>query len=280
MRSWIRNCTADLVGASPRPAFRRLVAVSGCVALLGSLVTGIQLLAVAAASAQPTGNCGDVLLAGSNWLDGGGVNVNSNGADEGTGSDCSSSISYVNGVEAGQQWQCVEMINRLYLTKGWINSTWTGDAGPAFYNNAPASLAKQANGSVSYLGPGDVVIINVFLNGAPEGGHALVVNDSSAVTSGTVDLVSQNSGYGSTAEPQVTGTISGGSVSVGGGGNGWTYTTVGVVHAPQSGPPPPSGDLSFVRLNYYTGQTQVVTYSAASGYQTLTQMINCGYAEM
>jgi len=76
------------------------------------------------------------------------------------------------------------------------------------------------------------VIINVLRNGQPGGGHALVVNDTSDVTSGTVSLVSQNSGYLKKSEPVVSGKISGGRVTVGGGGSGWIYTTVGVVHAP------------------------------------------------
>jgi hypothetical protein len=109
-----------------------------------------------------------------------------------------------------------------------------GSAGPKFYDNAPSSLSKQANGSVTYLGPGDIIIINVLYNGIADGGHALVVNDSSDVTSGTVNLVSQNSGYETSTLPVVPGTISGGSVTVGGGGSGYTYTTVGVVHAPSA----------------------------------------------
>jgi len=175
--------------------------------------------------------------------------VYSNGpTDEGTGTDCvgaPNNSNYVNGVESGEKWQCPEFINRLYLTNGWTTSTWTGDAGQPLYNDAPSNLTKQATGSVSYLGPGDVVIINVYYNGSFDGGHALVVNSSSSVSSGTVNLVSQNSGYQGTSEPVVSGTISGGSVSVGGGGSGWSYTTIGVVHAPTTGPPPNGTFVSY-----------------------------------
>jgi hypothetical protein len=181
----------------------------------------------------------------------------SNDGDEGKGKDCSSASSYVNGVYAGEEWQCVEMVNRLYLSKGWISSHWAGDAGDPFYDNAPGNLTKQPNGSVSYLGPGDVVVINVFYNGASLGGHVLVVNDSSNVTSGTVDLVSQNSGDPSKAEPQVSGIISGGSVSVGGGGGGWTYSTVGVVHAPTAAPPSAPGAPSATAFTHGSGQASV-----------------------
>jgi hypothetical protein len=184
---------------------------------------------------------------GANWvIPGGGVPVRSNGTDEGTASSCTATksapdglTSWVGGVNAGLEWQCVEFINRLYLTRGWITGqkggttpAWPGNAGPAFYDNAPSNLSRQRNGSVSYLGPGDVVIINVFHNGHADGGHALVVNDTADVDAGSVSLVSQNSGLGRNSEPVVTGTITNGSITVGGGGNGYTYTTYGVVHSP------------------------------------------------
>jgi nucleoside-specific outer membrane channel protein Tsx len=192
-------------------------------------------------------------------------------------------VNHVNGIRTGEEWQCVEFVNRLYLTKGWISdgtsssAPWPGSAGPTFYNDAPSNLTKQLNGLVPYLGPGDVVIIDVFRNGSPDGGHALVVNDTTDVTSGTVNLVSQNSGYGSSSEPVVSGRISAGFVTVGGGGNGWTYGTVGVVHAPVS-PPPQAGTFGTqlaelkgadsVRLEYFgtsvaiSGDTAIVGAAA------------------
>lgn len=67
----------------------------------------------------------------------------SNGpSDEGTGSDCAPGQSTVNGVTAGEKWQCAELINRLYLTKGWISSTWRGDAGQPMWDNTPGNLRK------------------------------------------------------------------------------------------------------------------------------------------
>jgi hypothetical protein len=258
---------------------------SNALALL--LVTAAALVPVSLSSTQAEaavnvspGSCGTVLLAGSSWLGGNGVDVKSNGPDEGTSSDCSSSLSYVNGVQAGEEWQCPELINRLYLTRGWITATWHGDAGQQLYDDTPSNLTKQPNGSVSYLGPGDVVIINVYHNNTPDGGHALIVNDSSDVSSGTVDLVSQNGGDPTNATPQVSGTISGGSVTVGGGGDGWSYSTIGVVHAPTSFTPPANG--TFVQLQGTTeiyemaggAPLYVSSWAAVGGpqpYQTLTQ---------
>jgi hypothetical protein len=184
------------------------------------------------------------------------VDVYSNGPTyEGTDTDCEdpggTPENHVDGIRTGEEWQCVEFVNRLYLSRGWISggsssaAPWPGSAGPTFYNDAPSNLTKEKDGLVPYLGPGDVVIINVFDNGSPDGGHALVVNDTSDVTTGTVNLVSQNSGYKTNSEPVVSGKISGGFVTVGGGGNGWTYTTYGVVHAPAP-TPPPVGTLSVV----------------------------------
>ena len=181
------------------------------------------------------------------------MDVYSNGPSfEGTGADCSSGTTYVNGQSTGEQYQCMELVNRLYLTMGWISATWAGDAGQPMWNDAPSNLVKQGPGSVSYLGPGDIVDVNVSYDGAFKEGHVLVVNSSSDVTSGTVDLVSQNSGApasGSTpsnSEPIVPGTLSGGSVNVGGGGSGWTYTFIGVIHTPAStsSPSPPSAPSS------------------------------------
>ena len=228
MRSGISRITAFLVALLTASA-------------LGGSTAGVAQAAVTVA-ARPvvqisTPACGDLEFptasTGSWVIPGGGVDVFSNGpSDEGTGSDCVHGQSIVNKVDAGEMWQCPEFVNRLYLTKGWISSAWTGNAGEPMWNSTPVNLSKQANGSVSYLGPGDVVIINVYLNGSFEGGHALVVNDSSQVTSGTVNLVSQNSGSLTNSEPVVSGTLSNGSVTVGGGGDGWSYSTIGIVHAP------------------------------------------------
>ena len=159
-------------------------------------------------------------------------------------------VPHIPGV-AGEEWQCAELVNRLYLTKGWITSHWKGDAGEPMWDQTPANLAsgKQAEGSVSYLGPGDVVFINVYYDGSYDEGHALVVNVNSKVTRGDVELVSQNSGYDATSEPVVEGTLENGHVVVGGGGRGWSYTTIGVVHAPPTNPAPqppaPAPTLNF-----------------------------------
>lgn len=185
-------------------------------------------VAVASPSAVPPKPCGQPFIVASHWLGGHGVNVRSNGSAEGTSNDCSSATSYVNGVVAGRSWQCAELVNRLYLSRGWIDSTWTGNAGAQMWNNTPGNLKKQVNGSVSYLGPGDVVDINEFHDGKLIGGHVFIVNAKSHVTSGTVGLVSQNN----SSVPQKPGSLTDSKVLVSGAGGGWTYKVIGVIHAP------------------------------------------------
>ena len=170
---------------------------------------------------------------GSWVIPGGGVPIYSNGLlYEGSGTSCAKGQSQVGSQFAGYKWQCSELVNRLYLARGWLRSTWYGNAGAQMWQYAPAQLIKRKQGSIPYLGPGDAVIINVYYKGAPEGGHALVVNDSSEIRNGTVALVSQNSGWKTQSEPVVQGTIQAGAVTVGGGGSGWAYQVIGVVYPP------------------------------------------------
>jgi hypothetical protein len=154
-------------------------------------------LAATVQSASPAvapGSCGSVLLAGSAWLGGQGVNVMSNGPDQGTGTSCGGTNT-VDGIRTGTEWQCVELVNRLYVTRGWIHATWPGNGGRSsasarnsMYDEAPGALSKQANGSISYVGPGDVVSINVYHNGVFQAdGHVLIVNSAGSITSGNVE---------------------------------------------------------------------------------------------
>lgn len=175
---------------------------------------------------------GTLELSGSNWLGGQGVGVYSNGSTTDF-RDCSGNIvsSYsaackgsVNGVTTGAEYQCVELVNRLYLTRGWISSTWTGN-GDQMYTNAPSGLLKQANGSITYLGPGDVVSLGDSTTGTSydDGGHVAVVN---SVSGSTAQIVNQN-----TTAVYSSATFSSGSLSM----VGWSgYYVIGVIHAPAS----------------------------------------------
>lgn len=163
-------------------------------------------------------------VAGSGWLNGSGVPIYSNGpsAPGGPSPDTYNYINNANGAstQTGIEWQCVELVNRLYIAKGWITSTWTGN-GNQLYANAPTSLTKQANGSITNLAVGDVLSMS---NGSGFG-HAAVVN---SVSGSSVTIASQNTNvvYDSTSF-----TISGGTIST-----TWSgYSVIGVIHAPTSG---------------------------------------------
>jgi hypothetical protein len=238
----MRQLVAHRVGHAGR--FRRiltaLILAAGLVGVPAVLSVASASTAAAAAGVAP-GTCGNVLLAGPAWLGGQGVAVKSNGADQGSGTSCGGTNT-VDGVKTGSEWQCVELVNRLYVTRGWIKATWPGNGGRSsasarnsMYDEAPSSLSKQPNGSISHVGPGDVVSINVYDNGVFQAdGHVLVVNAPATITSGSVPLVSQNGGSSSGAIVTSTATLSGGTLTIPRSGN-WTYSVIGVVHAPGGG---------------------------------------------
>ena len=216
-----------------------LILVAGLVGVPAVLSVAAASPAAAAAGVAP-GTCGSALLAGSAWLGGQGVDVKSNGPDQGTGTSCGGTNT-VNGIKTGSEWQCVERANRLYVTRGWIHATWPGNGGrssptarDSMYDEAPISLSKQANGSITHVGPGDVVSINVYDNGVFQSdGHVLVVNAPATITSGSVPLVSQNGGDPSDAIVTSSATLSGGTLTISSSGS-WSYSVIGVVHAPSS----------------------------------------------
>jgi hypothetical protein len=214
---------------------------------LGCGAVTVPALAVTSAVPQvKPGACGSVLLAGPVWLGGQGVDVKSNGPDQGSGTSCGGKKkNTVNGIPSGLEWQCVELVNRLYLTRGWISATWPGNGGrssptarDSMFDLAPRPLSgnKQANGSITSVGPGDVVSINVYKEVNKKevfqaDGHVLIVNSAGPVTSGKVALVSQNGGGATAAIVQSTATLSGGTLTIPSSGI-WSYSVIGVVHAP------------------------------------------------
>jgi hypothetical protein len=209
-------------GSALRLVVLTVLAVTGTLGL-GVAASVISPGVAGAASPCADGGPGIVRLAGSAWLDGLGVDVCSNG-----GSDADDfGDHYTNGVLDGEMWQCVELVDRLYLTRGWITSTWWGDGDTmAEPSNVPRGLVEQNNGAVTYLDPGDVLSLG---NPAYAGGHVAVVN---SVSGSTVTLVNQN------AVPVFSQAVwSDRTLSM----IGWAgWYVIGVVHAPvgPSGPPP------------------------------------------
>ena len=78
--------------------------------------------------AHATPACGEVLIKGSQWLQGDGVDVRSNGANTFTGVSCNG-VSVSNPVaQYGYGFQCVELAARLYRVRNW--GTVFADGGP------------------------------------------------------------------------------------------------------------------------------------------------------
>ncbi len=115
---------------------------------------------------------GTLELAGSSWLGGSGVDIYANNGDAGYDSNVNEYVTTPSGssVETGEEWQCVELINRLYLTKGWITNTWYGN-GNTIKDSLPSGLTFQADGSITSITPGDVITLTD--KGA---GHAGIIN--------------------------------------------------------------------------------------------------------
>ena len=123
-------------------------------------------------------------------------------------------------VESGLEWQCVELVNRLYIAKGWISTTWKGNGNALYGANASAAglNSQQRQGAITYLAPGDVISF-----AANSAGHAAVVSD---VKGSAITLVNQNTQRSQTIS---YGTLANGKFTL----NTWKgYTTIGVIHAP------------------------------------------------
>lgn len=175
-----------------------------------------------------------VVQAGTAWLSGGGVDIMSGGdsshncvsvAGAPGQSQCNNTAGQV---YAGDKWQCVEMINRLYLAKGWTSTTWWGN-GNSLINDLPnhLSLTDQLQDHISYVNSGDVVTETHSTDG-----HAGVIN--SIDDNGTIHIKSQNADLDSQAS------ITSGSLAAGTAHyalSGWVgYSIQAIVHHPTSTP--------------------------------------------
>lgn len=164
---------------------RRTITVTGlalsvgftCVAPANAVADELLLARVAAPA------CGTVLLAGSNWLGGSGVDVHSNGATQG-GRSCAGS-SYANyAVQAGGGWQCVELATRLYYVKKWGPVGTGGNGGARYIPEGSPGLEFHPNGS-GYTPVGGDLVVEAF----GTYGHVTVVDH---ISGGVIYAVEQN----------------------------------------------------------------------------------------
>jgi surface antigen len=120
---------------------------------------------------------GSVLVTGSQWFGGRGVDVVSNGA----GYDCPGG--YCTSYTYGIKWQCVELVNRFLMTRGWSGRIY-GDAKYIYANAPTSSFDKHPAGDGYVPVAGDVMVW-----GGNKYGHVAVVD---GVGGGYVTFVEQN----------------------------------------------------------------------------------------
>lgn len=124
------------------------------------------------------GSCGDLLIAGSNWLSGNGVNVYSNG-----NGNCG-------GGSAGYGWQCVDLAYRLYQSMGWGRVYAANNNAYQIPEGSP-SLQFYGNGTYTPV-PGDLII--EYGTAFNSYGHVDVVNVVD-LGSGVIRAIEQNTQY-------------------------------------------------------------------------------------
>ncbi len=122
---------------------------------------------------------GTTLVKGTDWFNGRGVDVRSNGVN-GCANGCALRGTY------GTKYQCVELVNRFVRTQGWVSTNIMGNAGQLM-GTAPSSAFDKHPAGDGYLPvPGDVI---VWTGGSTGYGHVAVVAD---VSEGMVTFVEQN----------------------------------------------------------------------------------------
>lgn len=165
-------------------------------------------------------NCGSVQVAGLSWAGGNGVDVHSNGADDGTIKSCGG---YVTNLSAsppqwGWGWQCVELVERMYKTHGW-RYPQVDYAYQLYTEASSAGLTTMANGSVvlANIVPGDMLVTH-----EGQAGHVMLVDN---VKGSSIYAVDQNGKDGG----RTTVTFSNGYLM-----HGSYYQFSGVVHSPSN----------------------------------------------
>ncbi len=248
----------------------RVVLVTLSLVLVGAVGT-VTMAGVASADVTP-------ILSGSSWLSGSGVNVCASSTDTTCGGQ-----THVGGY-SGNWWQCVELAQRLYKTEGWFTGIFPGvSVATDIYNTAAApgntnGFTRQANGSVSSVVPGDML---VFAGGVGAAGHVGIVSTVTDNGNGTktLSVVNQNAYEVSS---NVTWTVSTGNVSkysyMDGHSTDTTFSVMGIVHVagntngggnllPPSGASPiENGGFNAGTSHWATsGTANLAYYTAASG---------------
>ena len=198
-------------------------------------------------------SCGTVLLGGGAWLGGGGVDVKSNGAQQGIGIGCSGRDANLMPSQLGNGWQCVELAQRLYAARGWGPASGyfpnVNTADEIFAQAGAMGMVAVPNRSIIAIAPGDMII-----HGSP--GYHVAIADS--VVGNVVNAVEQNaSGTGRTTYTISNGVLSGGDAS---------GAIVGIVHSPRNSLSPSGAKGSSIAVApNLDGRLEVFGANAAGG---------------
>lgn len=160
--------------------------------LIFLIVAVILLTAIVglAGRAEATGACDVVLVPASDWASGNGVDVRSNGPNQLTANSCRNDIRNLsaNPPQWGLGWQCVELAQRLYVTKGWADGLFLGVGKAAdLFDHADAlgfSRVFQGQVRLEDIRPGDMVVSHEYTYG-----HVALVD---YVEGNMVHVVEQN----------------------------------------------------------------------------------------
>jgi len=120
---------------------------------------------------------GSVIVASNAWMGGLGVDIhwNSNVCCCGWGSSYTICPSSGQSVYTGCEWQCVELPQRLYTTRGWHCGAWSVSSAYQLFNNASVGTSYN-NGSGYVPVSGDLAVWKASLPGSGRAGHVAVVD--------------------------------------------------------------------------------------------------------
>jgi hypothetical protein len=221
-RDRLQDYVADTRARVGRIAASGLLVIAGATtAYSADSLTDPAMAEAAACSGTHCDAQGTTELSGGDWLGGGGVDIYANNGSAAYDSGVNEYVTTPSNtsVKSGEEWQCVELVNRLYLSKGWISSTWIGN-GNTLKDNLPTGLTYEPNGSITSIKPGDAITLD-------DGGygHAAIINSYNTAT-GSVDIVNQN-----TAEVHSSATLSNKTLTM----SGWAgYSVQGIIEAPDA----------------------------------------------
>jgi len=193
------------------------------------LTLGLVLVGVVGVASPASASGAPVQLAGSQWLGDDGVNV----CDASTETTCGGET-HVGGVSSNW-WQCVELAQRLYDARGWHAGIFAsvGVAHDIYDNAASNGFTRQADGSVTSVVPGDMLVFSG--GGGP--GHVGII--STVIDNGngtkTLAVVNQNAYEVTSNVTWNTSTKTVGKYSyMDGHSTDTTFTVMGVVHDPDN----------------------------------------------